>query len=294
MKFIKKYLLKGDIMLKLLKYELMGTRKFMLGTILFALGASTGLQLSLKNRIDEVINQGRLGNETFTSWALGILILMLIGAYIASLVYIISSFRKELYEDRGYLTFSLPITGTQLLGSKLIVSLLWVSIISFGVFLYNIGLTSILFSDQLVDFKQLLNAFINVEGIGNIAIFLLVSSLVGSLLILLLIYFSITVSKISLKGKTIGSLWVVLFFILNYIYNFIYDKLTEIFPVYLDIQSFKIIGERELFIRNATSPYGMMDLTGSLPIVASTFSILLIVLVFMLTGYLLDKKVELE
>ena len=86
-------------MLKLLKYELMGTRKFMLGTILFALGASTGLQLSLKNRIDEVINQGRLGNETFTSWALGILILMLIGAYIASLVYIISSFRKELRSE---------------------------------------------------------------------------------------------------------------------------------------------------------------------------------------------------
>lgn len=294
MKFIKKYLLKGDIMLKLLKYELMGTRKFMLGTILFALGASTGLQLSLKNRIDEVINQGRLGNETFTSWALGILILMLIGAYIASLVYIISSFRKELYEDRGYLTFSLPITGTQLLGSKLIVSLLWVSIISFGVFFYNIGLSSILFSDQLVSFRQLLNAFIQIEGIGNMGLFLLVSSLVGSLLTLLLIYFSITVSKISLKGRTIGSLWVVLFLILNYIYTFLYDKISEIFPVYVDIQSFKIIGEREIFLRTAMSNNPVINFIGAFPIVSSTFSVFVIVLVFMLTGYLLDKKVELE
>lgn len=282
-------------MLKFIKYELLGSRKFMLGTILFALGATTGLQLSLRNRLDAAMTQLEMGNDLFIIGLMGVLLIMLIGSYIATIIYIVSSFRKELYEDRGYLTFTLPISGAQLLGSKLLVSLFWVTIIGGGVFFYNIGLSSILFNSEVINFSGFFDILRQIEGINNIVIFLLVSTTVGSLLSLLLIYFSITVSKISLKGKTIGSLWVVLFFVINYIYSFVYDKITEIFPVYLDIQNLEIIGEREVFIRNAMSPASaMLDMSGSVPIVSSTFTIVLIVAVFMLTGYLLDKKVELE
>jgi len=285
-------------MFKLTKYELMGTKNFMIGIILFLFGSSTAMQLLAKRRVNIGINQGLLVSENYEVLLLGVLSIMLIGGFIASIVYIISSFRKELYEDRGYLTFSLPITGAQLLGSKLIVSLLWVMVISIGVFLYNLILSTFLFPGIIDGFSQITAFLKQVEGIQNISIFLFFSSLGGSLISLLLIYLSITISKISLKGKTIGSLWVVLFLLLNTLYTYIFEKVAQLIPINLDVQTFKLISERELYLRGLKSPsifHGMnMNFAGTIPLASIVYALLVLVGVFYLTGYLLDKKVELE
>lgn len=42
----------------------------------------------------------------------------LFGTALVVFLYIVGSFRKELYEDRGYLTFTLPLTGKLLTHSS--------------------------------------------------------------------------------------------------------------------------------------------------------------------------------
>ena len=51
-----------------------------------------------------------------------------VAVLIITMFSIISMFNKSLYGAQGYLSFTLPVTGKQLLASKTIVSLIWVSI----------------------------------------------------------------------------------------------------------------------------------------------------------------------
>ena len=51
-----------------------------------------------------------------------------VAVLVITLFSIVSMFNKSLYGAQGYLSFTLPVTGKQLLAGKTIVSLIWVSI----------------------------------------------------------------------------------------------------------------------------------------------------------------------
>lgn len=111
-------------MFKFTKYEFLGTYKFLMGAIGLTLVASTAIQVFFKNQLDFTNNfSGSFEMLKIMPFVMLAATFTFIGAFIAVAVYMISSFRKELYEDRGYLTFALPMTGSQLLASKLIVAL---------------------------------------------------------------------------------------------------------------------------------------------------------------------------
>lgn len=129
-------------MIKYMKYEIKGTYKFILGLILTVLIASTGLQLYVRNSLSNIYNSN-IDPFRMSNLLVVVLVLVIFGAFITTLFYIIGSFRKELYEDRGYLTFSLPLTGKQILGSKLIIALMWYAILILSATIYNIVLGSI-------------------------------------------------------------------------------------------------------------------------------------------------------
>ena len=67
-------------------------------------------------------------------------ILLLFGTALVTFLYIVGSFRKELYEDTGYLTFTLPLTGYQITASKLLVALLWFFVLGVAVTAINLVL----------------------------------------------------------------------------------------------------------------------------------------------------------
>lgn len=282
-------------MLKFMKYEIKGTYKFIMMLVLAVLGASTGLQLSTL--------RGMKGNhEGFPTFLPLILGLVIFGAFISAFFYIISSFRKELYEDRGYLTFSLPLSGKQIVGTKLLIAIMWSVVIGLSVVVYNLLLGSVLFGTRWIEgFRQIFSY----TSINKVVLSLILSGVISGVITLLLIYFSMTISKVSIKNKKIGGLWFILFLVLSGVINFITLKVSGLVPYYLDLNSFKIVKHSMSLFSNSTGPTleilsggnmsGMIVATGNqiiLNIGAYVFSIIVALATFFGTSYLIDKKVE--
>ncbi|MGN1313521.1 MAG: hypothetical protein ACI4VG_00735 [Lachnospiraceae bacterium] len=62
-------------------------------------------------------------------------IISIIGVSFAVIIYLALQFYKSMYSDEGYLTHTLPVTGTQLLAAKGLVMGLWSILCTLGIFL---------------------------------------------------------------------------------------------------------------------------------------------------------------
>ncbi|MBC8586805.1 hypothetical protein [Paratissierella segnis] len=280
-------------MFKYMRYEIKGTHKFMGLLILFVLGASTGIQLFALNA-SKKYNDGLDGFGKIPNLLMPLLVLMIFGAFVTALFYIIGSFRKELYEDRGYLTFSLPLSGNQILGSKMVAALMWAVAIGLSVIVYNALLGSILFGFDWVEGVKYVFNIIPSSFTITIGLFIILSSVIT----LLLIYFAITLSKVSIKNKKIGGLWFIIFLILNSFVNYLILKVSGVFPYYLDLNTFKITGLNSLITKSFMSYVDMgFFVTGNgttlVNIFSFIFSILIAVGTFLGTSYLIERKIDL-
>ncbi len=259
-------------MLKLMKYEIKGTYRFIMMLILAVVGASTGFQLSAL--------RGTQMMDGFPIFLPTILALIVFGAFITATFYIINSFRKELYEDRGYLTFSLPVTGKQFVGSKLLIALFWPMVIGLVMIVYNILLGSILFGSTF--FQGIKDIFFTLPYTFELTVG--VTGILSAALSLLLVYFSITISKVSIKNKKIGGLWFILFLLLSGVVSALTIKLAYLFPYFIDMSTFTIVKG----VGIDTNIFGMYGHN----IASILFSLLVVIITFFFTSYLIDKKVE--
>lgn len=289
-------------MFKYMKYEIKGTYKFMGLLILFVLGASTGIQLYSNNIVRQFRSGYGVGIDSFgriPNFLIALLVLTIFGAFVTAFFYIIGSFRKELYEDRGYLTFSLPLTGNQILGAKTLTALMWAAILGLSALFYNLGLGSILFGTKWVEgLKNVLN-YMSVKFILNLGLTIILSTIIT----LLLIYFSITLSRVSIKNKKIGGLWFIIFILINSIVSYATFKVSFMFPYYIDLSTFKIIiteraigGIGNLFLLSSQSNTGLFITDNGTIVVnlgAFIFSILVAVGTFLGASYLMERKIDL-
>lgn len=281
-------------MLKYMKYEIKGTYKFMSMLLLGILGASTGVQLSIYRRAMVGSNYSLADGPFSSPLSIVLLILIIFGAFVTAFFYIVGSFRKELYEDRGYLTFTLPITGNQILGSKVIIAFMWLMGIGLTTVLYNLGLLSILFGREWMKTIRYYLFYVN----SSMVITILLSGLVSGLITLLLIYFSITISRVSIKSKKLGGLWFILFLVLNALVSFVTIRISESTPYYFDVTNFKFLHEDSIFrVFGRISHTGTLSVTHNgdvlLNIGMMVFSILVAVVTFYATSYLIERKVDL-
>lgn len=288
-------------MFKFIKYEIKGTYKFMLALIATVLFASTGIQLFAFNSLKTYNN---IGVNIDGGLLVIILVLMIFGAFITAFFYIVGSFRKELYEDRGYLTFSLPITGKQLVGSKLIIALFWSTILGLSALVYNLIWGLVLFGDRWSEgFRYLFNMIP-----GNLVVSIGITGLFSSIITLLLIYLSMTISRVSIRNKRIGGLWFIIFLVLNALVTFITVKASSILPYYLDLTSFKFMSQSAFveYTRWNTSNIisivnaggnGSMILNSAGKLIvnigSSVASLLIVVGTFFGTSYLIENKIDL-
>ncbi|WP_422487086.1 hypothetical protein [Gudongella sp. DL1XJH-153] len=278
-------------MFKYVKYEMKGTMKFLIGAIILALGASTGIQLFIRREAGNTLMGGMQGNPDIVAFLLLALVFILIGSLIGAMVYLISSYRRELYEDRGYLTFSLPLSGGQLLGSKLLVALFWGTVMGLVIILYNLVLAQMLIGYNL--FEDIWSIIRQVDNFGFLLTGSIITSLMESAVTLLLVYFAITVSRVSIKSKKIGSLWFILFIFLASVVTYIQELIAKLMPMYLDLSTMGIIGQREAYIMGIDSQLGgTLSIQGVVSIPGLLFQILLIVGAFFATAYMLDKKID--
>ncbi|HZH93287.1 MAG TPA: hypothetical protein VFD79_04225 [Tissierellaceae bacterium] len=278
-------------MFKYAKYELRGTMKFMIGALILALGASTGIQLFLIRTAGGLGGSGMTGIVEYAATLMLALVFVVLGSIVGGMVYLISSYRRELYEDRGYLTFSLPLSGGQLLGSKLIVALFWGTVMGISIILYNLILAQILFGHNLLGEMWKITG--QIDNFGFLFTGSIVTSLMESAVTLLLVYFAITVSRVSIKSRKIGSLWFILFIVLTSLVTYIQELIANHLPMYLDLSRMAIIGQKEVYIMGLDSQFGgTLSIQGVVSIPGLVFQILLIAGAFIATSYMLEKKID--
>lgn len=262
---------------KLFKYEIKGSFKAFIAIFISAVLLNLFMLFSINS--DGV----RMG-LSISVWGI---------AFLFVLIFSINSFKRELYESRGYLTFTLPINGRQYVIVKMISAFLWftVTYILMQLCLYIVGETSIP-RDILIPLRTALYS-------KEITIVSIIVGLLWMFDIMLLIYFSITITKVGLKkGKLSGFVGFIVFIIISFLKISVLNFLITILPYSSEIKS------RSLEILHVQGEFSFMNLpAGSLVgfgngfiqfnIAACIFSILVLVGMFIATSYLIDTKIDL-
>ncbi|SHH57683.1 hypothetical protein [Clostridium grantii] len=206
---------------------------------------------------------------------------------IALFILIIDFYKKDINDDRAYLTFTLPVTGKQVLLVKTLNTLMW-TILSVGVcaiFVYFM-ICDLAMGDFGFDiFRE--KIIINYGFLATITITQYISDI-------LLIYFVITlISCNKIKGKIGGFLGVIIYFVFSGIISYAETLILKI------IYGNSIISN---FGFNLNADSSGMDIASSsieLPFndvsyftVETIFTLIIIVILFLTTSYMLDKKLE--
>ncbi|MDR7856673.1 hypothetical protein [Tissierella sp.] len=281
-------------MRKYMKYEIKGSYKFILGILSILIIASTIIQMNVSKFV-EFDNINTPQNVTgFKGLMLFVSVLVIFGAFLTAFFHIIGSFKKELYEDRGYLTFTLPLTGNKILGAKLIVAIMWFAVLGIGTFLFNMLLAIILYGSEWLNIVKQALGMVNSVWISVV----LISGL-SAIMTLILIYFSMALSRVSIRNKKIGGLWFVIFLILNAVLSYIILKISGAIPYFINLSSFGISHYYELsmlpdFVTGAEQII-LIDnnFNGYLNIASVLSHVLASVGAFLSTGYLIEKKIDL-
>lgn len=277
-------------MFKYMKYEIRGTYKYILGVLALVLILTTALYVYF-NRITNTSGEVSALGGMFT----GLSVLILFGTALATFLYIVGSFRKELYEDTGYLTFTLPLTGNQIVGSKLVVAFLWFTILGVAIGLYNIIMV-LAFAPVEVNISELFSSLFQMFSLSD-TLFLVLSSILSLVNMLVIIYFSMAISRVTFRNKRIGSLWFIVFLVLSGLIIYGGVKISELLPYYIDLNTFNI-GTMDTLNQLYIELNNNIVLSGNTGIlttnIASTVYIIIVtVLLFLGTGYLIERKIDL-
>jgi len=124
---------------KLIKHDFRSLSRVLLPTQLAILGATIlatiGFAVNLKMDYSHVQINGVLSLiRVITGLLSGIMVVAIIAASILVAFIIFQRFYKNLISDEGYLTFTLPVTTTNILWSKLITAMIWTLISSAVIF----------------------------------------------------------------------------------------------------------------------------------------------------------------
>lgn len=275
---------------KLMKYEIKGSYKVILGILAIVLLMTTVLYTYIAKKEGSPI--------------VALASMIMFGTFLSAFFYIVGSFRKELYEDRGYLTFSLPLTGNQILGAKLFVALLWFILLGVVTVFYHLFMTfriavketGLTFSEAIEEIKLALS-YIDFD-IRSV-IFFVISLLIMGTLTLILIYFSMTLSRVTLKNKKIGGMWFIVFLVLVTLIGYLHVNIATKFPIYLDLSNWKIITSdlaenyAEFYTYENQGFYFSIGGNGYLSVTGNLFSLIVGVILFLSTGYLIENKIDL-
>lgn len=250
-------------MFNLIKYELKGYYK----DFIIILGAIAALNVLLYTRIN-TWPEGSVAALSF---------LITFAAAVVVFIWNIRLFSRDLYEDSGYLLFTLPQSGYSILGAKIITSIVQGLIVGAVALIFN---------------------YISFHGIGqfniefglimrNISPKFIAESIVASLFeyiyFLTTIYFSIALSKVAIKKKKVGKLGgFIIFIIVSIIVAKITQIIVDIFP-----QTFNL---NILTAQSQLAMYGAHIIP--INIAAMILNVILFVLMFIATAYIIENKID--
>ena len=188
---------------KLIKHEFKATARMLLPLYLVL------AVLTIVERVAISLNlKGTLG--VITGFATLFYILSIVAITVVSFVIIILRFYKNLMTDEGYLMFTLPVSPSQLINSKLLVSFVW------NIVCFVMIILSLLGAFMTKDVSHMLNlgfqeviAEIKLDlGVFNTTLLLIefiVIVILGLISNILIIYVSIAVGQLFNGHKILGS-----------------------------------------------------------------------------------------
>ena len=260
---------------KLLKYEFKGSFKLFFGTFVAAILLCIAVMFGIDN--------GEL------RFGLGILIWFVI--FIVVLIFNINNFKNELYEERGYLTFTLPVSGRKFLTSKMIAAFIWF------VICYILATISIDIIAKKSLSQNILSLLKNLLYSKELMIVSVFSSLLYIFTFILMVYFSITLTRIGLKsGKLSGFVAFIVFIIMNFIIVRLQMLIINILPYNLSLNSKSLQMSSSSVLNITFGNNALISISHgavTLNIAGTVFSILIFIGMFIVTSYIIENKLDL-
>ena len=265
---------------KLLKYELKATSRVFIPLYIAILVVS-------------IINGLSLKLEIFNIQGLATIILMclFISLFVITIVVTIQRFNKNLLKDEGYLMFTLPVSSKHLVLSKYLTSLIW-TFLSFVVAFLSFTIIFMIPTYKYFDFSYFINEFnllfsnmLNLNILGQfIKIILLM--IISYTIFIFNVYLALSVGQLPIfnRFRNVSS------FIGFLVINLLISYAQNIVSLFVNDASVNIeaIDNINYAISSVTS------IVSKGLNIAIVINIIIILVLFFATTYILDKKLNLE
>ncbi|MDR1631069.1 MAG: hypothetical protein LBS36_12795 [Oscillospiraceae bacterium] len=222
-------------------------------------------------------------------------------AVLVTIIAVFLDFRKTMFGDRGYLTNTLPVSSTSLLFSKMLTSMLWIAIsyvvffaIFAGVMAYNTEKSLPADSEFSLEFILEMLPTLGIPSVDVFKVYIVAAAVRGIFQIMffvLLVFFALTLSMIR-PVQSLGLFGAILAF-------FVVVGLTSVLGGYLqDLFDLRILVDADAAV-SFTSDIAKIDgveAGGGLGLQMTPFilQMFLSVVLFLVTGELLEKKVNIK
>ena len=265
---------------KLLKYELKATSRVFIPLYIAILVVSivNGLSLNL-----EILNIQGLATI--------VLMCLFISLFVITIVVTIQRFNKNLLKDEGYLMFTLPVSSKHLILSKYLTSLIW-TFLSFVVAFLSFTIIFMIPTYKYFDFSYFINEFnllfsnmLNLNILGQfIKIILLM--IISYTIFIFNVYLALSVGQLPIfnRFRNVSS------FIGFLVINLLISYAQNIVSLFVNDASVNIeaIDNINYAISSVTS------IVSKGLNIAIVINLIIILVLFVATTYILDKKLNLE
>jgi ABC-type transport system involved in multi-copper enzyme maturation permease subunit len=266
-------------MLNIIKNEIRGRYKFLTGAFaVIVLANLYALYLSMwadKNMMP--------GGALISS-------LFIMPSIIIAIVYAVLAFSKDINTDTAYLMLTVPRSSQEIVGGKLIYSIIeYIILVGSSVGLLVLNLFIVLnkipqFGINLPDFKI---------GAGSI-IYVIFEFIFLFAWFVVLVYFSIILTKTILNSKKFRvPITFVVYFLINYLTSRIIDIVQMLLPFSIKLKPLILLNSRfDSSSFNINSGLNMNDTLMSVNISGLIVQLLMLGVMFYLTTYLMEKRLD--
>lgn len=216
-----------------------------------------------------------------------ILIFVLMALFIAlsvmTVVLILQRFKKNLLEDEGYLMFTLPVSTKSLIFSKYLTSVIYIifsTIISILAFVIMLFLGGNLDTSINIEFWNTVNQVLAQRDFVMPIIMMIISGFLSYTLFIFIVYLAISIGQLPIFNKNRILFGVISFFVINIIVVIIQSFVKGIFI----FNAYENVGDI----------YSVLSAFNLYAVISIITNIVIIIILFVVTNWILNKKLNLE
>ena len=265
---------------KLLKYELKATSRVFIPLYIAILVVSivNGLSLNL-----EILNIQGLATI--------VLMCLFISLFVITIVVTIQRFNKNLLKDEGYLMFTLPVSSKHLVLSKYLTSLIW-TFLSFVVAFLSFTIIFMIPTYKYFDFSYFINEFnllfsnmLNLNILGQFLKIILLM-IISYTIFIFNVYLALSVGQLPIFNRFRNVSSFIGFLVINLLISYA-QNIVSLFvnDASVNIEAIDNINDAINSVTSIVSK-GLN--------IAIVINLIIILVLFFATTYILDKKLNLE